>query len=67
VLFAWGSGKDIRWKVFMKAIDLGKVTLRQLVQFGSLRHYFTGNITIWQPSDRIHSTLFTQLEKKQRF
>jgi hypothetical protein len=50
----------------MEAIDLGKVTARQLAQFGSLRYYLTGNMAIWQPSDRINSTLVTQIEKKER-
>ena len=50
----------------MKAIDLGKVTVRQIDQFGSMRYYRTRNMTIWQPSERIHSTLVTQTEKKRR-
>jgi hypothetical protein len=50
----------------MEAIDLETVTVRQLAQFGSLKYYLTGNLTFWQPSEHIHSTLVTQTEKKQR-
>jgi hypothetical protein len=57
---------DIRWTVFIKVIDLGKVTVRQLAQFGFLRYYLTGNLMIWQPSKRIHSTLVSRIEKKER-